>query len=318
MIKNKKIFITGGAGFIGSTLASRLCDDNIVVLYDNLARSSLKHTLLMEHKNVSLIQNDILSYESLRDSMKGANIVVHTAAVAGIDTVIKNQLLTMEVNILGTTNALKAARENQVNDRFIDFSTSEIFGSMAYMVNEDANAISGSAGEARWSYAVSKLAAEHLTQSYFKQYGLPATTIRPFNVYGPHQTGDSAIQNFIKRALKNEDIYIYGDGTQIRAWCYIDDMIDGLLRVMENPKAIGQSFNIGNPRAIITIHGLAETVRRLLNSKSKIVFKEALSADINLRIPQIKKASEILGFVAKVDLEEGILKTAQWHRKNIG
>lgn len=317
VIKDKKIFITGGAGFIGSTLASRLCMENEIVLFDNLSRNTVKHTSLLENSNITLVTGDVLVYESVMDSMKGADIVVHAAAIAGIDTVIKNPVTTMEVNMLGTANVLKAAAVNKVKGRVLDFSTSEVFGSMAYRVKEDTNAISGSAGEARWVYAVSKLAGEHLAHAYFKQYGLPAVTIRPFNIYGPGQTGEGAIQIFIRRALKDEDIFIYGDGTQIRAWCYVDDMVDGLLLAMENPDAIGESFNIGNSRAVTTVFGLAETVCRVLKSKSEIIFKEPLSADIELRIPETQKAYGVLGFRAKVDLEEGILRTAAWYKENI-
>jgi UDP-glucose 4-epimerase len=158
------------------------------------------------------------------------------------------------------------------------------------------------------------LAGEHLTHAYFKQYGLPTVTVRPFNVYGPGQTGEGALQIFIKRALKNEDIYINGDGSQIRAWCYVDDFIACLMQVLENPKAIGQSFNIGNARAVITTLGLAQTVCRVLNSKSKILFREQLSADIELRIPSVEKTEKVLGFKAKVDLDEGILKTAEYFK----
>lgn len=315
-IENKKIFITGGAGFIGSTLASMLCEKNQLVLFDNLTRDTLRHTSLASHPNITLIKGDILDASGLEKAMYGADIVVHAAAIAGIDTVIKSPIKTMEVNMIGTANVLKAAHKNQVKDRVIEFSTSEVFGSMAYRVTEDMQTISGSAGEARWVYAVSKLAGEHLTHAYYKEHELPAVTIRPFNVYGPGQTGEGAIQIFIRRALKNEPINIYGDGTQIRAWCYVDDMIEGLIRAIENPRAIGESFNIGNARAVTTIFGLAEAVCRVLNSKSEIVFKEALSADIELRIPETKKAEEFLGFKAKVDLEEGILRTAKWYGEN--
>jgi UDP-glucose 4-epimerase len=220
----------------------------------------------------------------------------------------------MTVNMIGTANALEAAHINKVKDRFIDFSTSEIFGSMAYKSSESDNTVSGSAGEARWVYAVSKLAGEHLAHAYFKQYNLPVVTVRPFNVYGPGQTGEGAIQIFIKKALKNEDIYINGDGTQIRAWCYVDDFVDCLMRCIEDPRAIGESFNLGNARAVITTLGLAQTVCRVLHSESKILFRDQLSADIELRIPAVEKTASVLGFKAKVDLEEGIAKTAEWFK----
>ncbi len=315
-IRNKKIFITGGAGFIGSTLASLLCEENDIVIFDNLARNTIQHGGLASHRRVTLVKGDVLDYTALHQAMRGADLVVHAAAIAGIDTVIKAPVRTMEVNMIGTANVLRAAFSHGIKDRVIDFSTSEVFGSMAYRVTEDMQTVAGSAGEARWVYAVSKLAGEHLAYAYHKEHGLPTVTLRPFNVYGPGQTGEGAIQIFIKRALKNEPISIHGDGTQIRAWCYVDDMVEGLMRAMENPKAIGESFNIGNARAVTTIFGLAETVCRVLGSRSSIVFKDPLSADIVLRIPETRKAELLLGFKAKVDLEEGITRTADWYRKH--
>jgi UDP-glucose 4-epimerase len=317
MISNKTIFITGGAGFIANTLIKKLIDNNKIIAYDNFHRDTLTESAYAHHTNLKIIKGDVLEKSSLKEAMKGADIVVHAAGIAGIDTVILNPVHTMHVNMIGTANALQAAFENEVKDRFIDFSTSEIFGTMAYKSTEESNTVSGSAGEARWVYAVSKLAGEHLTHAYFKQYSLPTVTVRPFNVYGPGQTGEGAMQIFIKKALKNDDIHINGDGTQIRAWCFVDDFVDCLMEVLENPKAIGQSFNIGNARAVITTLGLAQTVCRVLKSKSKILFRDQLSADIELRIPSVEKTEKVLGFKAKVDLDEGILRTAEYFRSII-
>jgi UDP-glucose 4-epimerase len=312
MLTNKNIFITGGAGFIANNLIKHYIKNNRIVVYDNFHRDTLSGSGLMGHPNLSVIKGDVLDLEMLITSMKGADIVIHAAGIAGIDTVIKDPVKTMRVNMIGTANALEAARINDVKDRFIDFSTSEVFGSMAFRSTEDDSTVSGSAGEARWTYAVSKLAGEHLAHAYFSQYKLPIVTVRPFNVYGPGQTGEGAMQIFIKRALNNEDIKIDGDGNQIRAWCYVDDFVDCLIRCIENSNAIGHSFNLGNARAVITILGLAQTVCRVLNSRSKIIFEPPLSADIAIRIPSVKKAEEILGFKAKVDLDEGILNTSVW------
>lgn len=314
MIENKTMFITGGAGFIANTLIKQYVEKNKIVVYDNFHRDTLTDSGLGKHRNITIIKGDVLDFELLCSSMKGADIVVHAAGIAGIDTVIKDPVRTMRVNMIGTSNALEAARLNNIKDRFIDFSTSEIFGSMAYKSTELDNTISGSAGEARWVYAVSKLAGEHLAHAYFTQYKLPVVTVRPFNVYGPGQTGEGALQVFIKRALKNEEIFINGDGAQIRAWCYVDDFVDCLIRCIENPAAIGQSFNLGNQRAVITTLGLAQTICRVLNSSSKISHRPALSADIELRIPSVTKTEEVLGFKAKVDLEEGILITAEYFK----
>lgn len=317
MLHNKTIFITGGAGFIANTLIKHYVEHNKIVVYDNFHRDTLTNSSMSNHPNITIVKGDVLDFDLLCSSMKGADIVVHAAGIAGIDTVIKNPVLTMRVNMIGTSNALEAARINGIKDRFVDFSTSEVFGSMAFRSSETDDTVSGSAGEARWTYAVSKLAGEHLAHAYYSQYNLPVVTVRPFNVYGPGQTGEGAIQIFIKRALKNEDIKIDGDGNQIRAWCYVDDFIDCLIRCIEDPKAIGESFNLGNARAVITILGLAQTVCRVLKSESKIIFEPPLSADIAIRIPSVEKTWKVLDFKAKVDLEEGIEKTASWMKNNL-
>lgn len=312
MVRNKSIFITGGAGFIANCLIKRLISDNKITVFDNFHRDTLTTSDVSNHPNLSIVKGDVLDYILLAESMKNMDIVVHAAGIAGIDTVVKSPTKTMRVNMIGTANVLEAARLNNVKGRIIDFSTSEVFGSMAFKPTEDSETIAGSAGEARWCYAVSKLAGEHLNMAYFREFGLPTTSVRPFNVYGPGQTGEGAIQVFIKKALKNDEIHIHGDGNQIRAWCYVDDFVDCLMETMENPKAIGESFNIGNARAVLTTYGLAQTVCRVLNSSSPILFKPALSAEIELRIPSIDKAFNVLGFKAKVDISEGILKTAEW------
>lgn len=317
MIRGKTIFITGGAGFIGNTIISRTIADNKIVVYDNFHRDTLTTSGLLEHPNLRVVRGDVLDYPSVRDAMRGADIVIHAAAIAGIDTVISMPVQTMRVNMIGTANVLEAARENNIPDRVIDFSTSEVFGPMAFRVSEGDSTVSGSAGEARWTYAVSKLAGEHLAKAYHQQFKLPIVTIRPFNIYGPGQTGEGAIQIFIKRALRSETLHIDGDGNQIRAWCYIDDFVDGLMACLTSPKAVGESFNLGNARAVITILGLAQTVCRVLNSSSKIVYDPPLSADIAIRIPSVTKAQELLGFRANVDLEDGIRLAADWYRSRL-
>ena len=317
MIKNKEIFITGGAGFIASTLISKLVEDNQIVVYDNFHRDTITSTGLADHKNVNVVRGDVLDLKSMTEAMRGCNTVIHAAGIAGIDTVVKNPVKTMQVNMLGTANALNAAQEVGINYRFIDFSTSEVFGSMAFRSTEKDETVSGSAGEARWTYAVSKLAGEHLAKAYHSEYNLPVVTVRPFNVYGPGQTGEGAIQIFISKALKNEPIAIHGDGAQIRAWCYVDDFVDCILRCLTNDNAVGESFNIGNPRAVITILGLAQTVCRVLNSKSEINFVPELSADIAIRIPSVTKSADLLDFHARVDLDEGIKCAASWIDKQL-
>lgn len=317
MIVGKKIFITGGAGFIGATLASKLCDNNEIILFDNMDRDTASKTGILSHKNVSLVKGNILDKDSLSAAMTGANIVVHAAAIAGIDNTVRSPVRTMTVNIIGTANVLEAGSELKSLERLLEFSTSEIFGSRAFKAEELDQSVMGAVGEARWTYAVSKLAGEHLTHAYHREFGLPTVTVRPFNIYGPGQTGEGAISIMIRKALKDEDIYIFGDGTQIRAWCYVDDMVDGLMLALEKPAAIGESFNIGNARAVTTVFGLAEAICRVLGSKSNIIFRDALSADIELRIPSVEKSKNLLDFHAKIDLEEGLRRTAAWISENM-
>lgn len=316
MITGKRIFISGGAGFIATALIQRLVEDNEIVCFDNYSRDTLNRTSLGRHPNVRQVRGDVLDADGLREAMAGAHLVVHAAAIAGIETTVRSPVSTMRVNMIGTANALKAAHDTGGVEKFVDFSTSEVFGSMAFRVDEKDSTVTGAVGEARWTYAVSKLAGEHLAHAYHQEHGLATTTVRPFNVYGPGQTGEGALSIFIRKALADEDLLIFGDGSQIRAWCYVDDMVEGVLCALEHPNAVGESFNIGNARAVTTIYGLAQTVCRVLGSSSEIRFRDALSADVQLRIPQTDKARELIGFDAAIDLDEGIVRTARWIQDN--
>ncbi|MBW2568669.1 MAG: NAD-dependent epimerase/dehydratase family protein [Deltaproteobacteria bacterium] len=317
MIENKKIFISGGAGFIGSTLIGYLIDDNKITVYDDFRRDALHSKPYADHPNLAIVNGDVLDLQLLRKSMERAQIVVHCAAIAGIDTVIKKPTETMRINMIGTANVLEAARELEDLQRLIDFSTSEVFGQSAFRAEENHITHIGAVGEARWTYAVSKLAGEHLTKAYNEEFGMPTVTLRPFNIYGPGQIGEGALRIFIQRALKNEEIQIHGDGNQIRAWCYIDDFIDGLLLAIMHPNAIGESFNIGNARAVLTIYGLAQTVVRVLGSSSPIRFTRKDYADVELRVPSVDKAKKLIGFEAKMDLEEGVQRTAEFYKEQM-
>jgi UDP-glucose 4-epimerase len=221
----------------------------------------------------------------------------------------------MRVNVIGTYNMLEAAIGTLDSvERFIDFSTSEVFGTHAFRVEEGQVSTIGSVGEARWTYAVSKLAGEHMAHAYHDELKLPTVTVHPFNVFGPGQIGGGAIRAFIEAALAGRDLTIHGDGSQIRAWCYVDDMVNGVLLAMEHPRAVGHSFNIGNSRAVVTIYGLANTIVRVLDSKSRIRFVRKDYADVELRVPNVDKSRDLIGFEAQVDLDEGIRRTAEYYR----
>lgn len=317
MIVNKKILLIGGAGFIGANLCKVLCNNNDIWIYDNLNRDSIKNTGLLNKNNIKMVKGNVLDYFYLKDIIDEfkPNIVIHLAAIAGIDTVIKNPVNTMKVNMIGTYNVLEAIKEHIPNlSTFIDFSTSEVFGCYAYKVHENSTTNLAPVGEARWTYSVSKLAGEHLTYSYYKQYGLPAVSIRPFNIYGRGQVGEGAIHQFIIKAIKNEQMQIHGDGDQIRSWCYIDDFIDGVMLCLENKKAIGNSFNIGNPKGTITISMLAYLIKQIAKSQSEIVYVPKNYVDVEIRIPSIDKAKEVLGFNPKYSLVDGLEKTIEWYR----
>lgn len=316
-ISEKKFFLTGGAGFIGSALVTRLMKKNKIVIYDNFWRNTIKNVPYLNHHNLTIVKGDVLDLENLKKHIKGSNYVIHLAAIAGVDTVMKRQIETMKVNTIGTFNVLEAVMTLDRCERFINFSTSEVFGSYSDRSEETDIVSLGTVGEARWIYAVSKLAGEHITHSYYKKFSLPTVTVRPFNIYGPRQIGEGAMHVFIKRALLNEELQIHGDGDQVRSWCYIDDIVEGILLCLEKEQAIGQIFNIGNPRGTITIHALTNMVINICHSQSRIKFVPKDYVDVDLRIPNIEKARRMLGYEPKVDLENGIKKTADWYKREI-
>jgi nucleoside-diphosphate-sugar epimerase len=313
MIVGKRILLTGGAGFIGTALAKRLLDENTVFVLDNCTRNSLSQTDLATHPNLRFTRGDVLDLPTVQAAARDCDMIVHLAAIAGVDTVMSMPVTTMRVNILGTYHVLEAALENTSIERFVDLSTSEVFGAYAYKVREADITSLGAVGEARWTYAVSKLATEHLAHNYHKQFGLPTVSVRPFNIYGPGQIGEGAIHRFIVQALNGADITIHKDGSQIRAWCFVDDIVDGLIACLHRPEAIGQAFNIGNPRSVVTIYNLASEIIRLSKSRSRIAFVEWNKADVELRIPNIDKARQLLDYEPRVDLEEGLLRTIRWY-----
>jgi UDP-glucose 4-epimerase len=317
MIEGSTVLITGGAGFIGTALTRRLIQHNRIRIFDNLRRNALTAAGLDRHPNLELVVGDVRDEPALRAAMQGVQYVVHMASIAGVDTVRKNPVLTMEVSLQGTMNALKAAHDIPGIRRFIDFSTSEVFGSYAFRVREADVTSLGAVGEARWTYAVSKLATEHLAHNYYSQYQLPTCSIRPFNIYGPGQVGEGAIHAFVTRALRGEPLTIHNQGDQIRAWCYIDDIIDAVELALVKDGAVGQAFNIGNPRSTVTIYHLARMVIEAAKSRSEIQFVRWDFTDVELRVPDVKKAQERLGFTAKVDLDVGLARTIEWYQRSL-
>src|SRR3954462_3329570 len=258
-LSGKRICITGGAGFISSHLVQRLIDANEVVVYDNLHRNALQFAHLESHKHLHFVKGDVMDAAATRQALDGCQIVIHCAAIAGVYSVDRNAVTTMEVNMLGTHQVVKAALDVG-GERFVEFSTSEVYGPFIHKGKEDDLTTIGPIGESRWIYAASKLASEHLSYAHYKEDGLPLTIIRPFNVYGPRQVGDGAIRGMILQALGHTPITLYNDGTQIRAWCYVDDFVGGVPRCTGRAEGGGHVFNLGNPPGTITNFELANMI----------------------------------------------------------
>lgn len=314
MIQRKKILITGGAGFIGSHLVEKLSEGYQIIIYDSFRRDALKYVDFK--KNDLIIKGNILDFNKLKKAIDDADIIIHAAAIAGVDTVAISPLDTLEVNLMGTYNVLKAINgRSKTLEKFIFYSTSEVYGPYVPQAKEDGMTTQGQIKEQRWAYSTSKIAGEHLVYAYFKKYHLPAVILRPFNVYGPRQVGEGAIHNFIVRAIKNKPLEIYNTGEEVRSWCYIDDFVDATKLALTSSSAIGEVYNIGNPEATLTVLELAKMVKKQSKSSSKIVYKKRHYPEVILRIPSIEKAKKELLYKPKYDLEMGLAKTISWYKQ---
>lgn len=300
--------VTGGQGLIGNALSQRLAEQGHRVRRLDLLPQGTQGT----HPNIEDFTVDVTNTETLHNLTKDVDYIIHCAAVAGPETVVKSPTKTGLVNTLGGINVLEVAQRTEGLQRLVMLSTSEVYGEIANLNDEQDETPIGPAGEPRWMYAASKLVVDHLALSYAQEKGLPVTILRPSNVYGPGQINEGgAMKKFISQAKQNAPITVFNDGDQIRTWCYIDDMVDALLLTLSNETAIGEIFNIGNSNTVITTKELALKVKAILRSDSEIVFVENSAADIPLRIVDTKKAERMLGYTPKIGLEEGILKTAE-------
>jgi nucleoside-diphosphate-sugar epimerase len=307
--------ITGGAGFIGSHLAERLAGSADLVLFDNLRRNSLASTDLAALPGIELVEGDIRDREAVLDLVRGADAVLHLAAIAGVSSYYNEPETTLRVNIDGTANVVDAVAAGGVG-RLLYLSTSEVHGPEAHDVDEESPCAIGPSSDRRWVYATSKLAGEHLVLRGGETHGFAATVLRPFNVYGPRQTGEGAIRNFCVAAASGESLVVYGDGSAVRAWCYVDDFVDAALLALDAPSAAGQVFNIGNPDATADTNDLARLVASLVPS-AQIESEDVSRAEVAYRTPVIAKARELLGFEPAVSLREGLERTLAWTRSTM-
>ncbi len=314
MMKRSKILITGGAGFIGTHIAQRLCEKNRIVIFDNLRRDSLRSLpALKNHPNVTFIKGDILDKAKVARAVKGCDFILHLAAIAGVSSYYKEPVRTLQVNLLGTANLLEACKDLHIK-KFIYFSTSEVYGPSALDVTEQSLYNVGPITDRRWCYAISKIAGENFVIRYGEKFGFKAFVIRPFNIYGPRQTGEGAISNFMRSAMYKKPMVINGDGSPVRAWCYVSDCVDAVESLLENNTVESGAFNIGNPKEACSTLKLAKTVCDVVDKKTPLVFKKMNRAEVRIRIPDIKKAKRLLGFKPKISLREGIERTYHYFK----
>ena len=317
-ICNKTILITGGAGFIGSHLAEKLAPNNHLILLDLTFRQKpIAFTPLLSHPNVRLVEGNLLNSTSLRAVCQQAEMVVHTAALVGVGRVCNAGREALETNYVGTYRLLKALEGNRKLHRLIYFSSSEIFGSNSFGVDEYATPSVGPIGESRWTYAIAKLAGEHLVKAYFRELGMPVVIVRPFNVFGPKRTGEHAIMRFIVEGLSGRPLQVHGDGSQVRSWCYIDDLCSAVLLMLERSDAVGDDFNIGNASNTLTIYQLARKVVELCSTDVPINFIEHPFPDISIRVPSTAKAQSRLGYNPRHDFDSALGLTFDWYRDHL-
>lgn len=318
-----RALITGGAGFIGSHLSERLLrQGHEVDVIDNLStgrKRNISH--LFSNENFEFFQNTIMNEWLLEDLINHSDVVYHLAAAVGVKLIIDKPVETIETNIRGTENVLKFA--NKARTKVLIASTSEVYGKLPHeLLSETDDRQYGPTTAHRWSYAASKAVDEFLALAYYKEYNLPVIIARLFNTVGPRQVEryGMVLPNFVKQAIKNEPITIYGDGKQSRSFTYVDDCVTVLQGLMASKEAPGQVFNIGNSEEI-SIENLAKKVKELSGSKSKLVYipyDEAYEGgfeDMRRRCPDNSKIKKLLDYKPSLSLDELIEVTIDYHRK---
>jgi UDP-glucose 4-epimerase len=307
-----RYLITGGAGFIGSHLAERLLGrGDHVVLLDNLSTGSMeniRHLKTSERMEYHLdsIENRRLVAELVDD----ADIVVHLAAAVGVRLIVESPVRTIETNVNGTQIILEAAERKR--KLVLTASTSEVYGKSTQVpFREEADLVLGPTTKGRWSYAASKALDEFLALSYWRERKVPVVVVRLFNTVGPRQTGryGMVLPNFVKQALDNAPITVYGSGTQSRCFCDVRDTVEALIRLMDTDKSVGEVVNIGNTEEI-SMTALAETVRARTKSSSEITYVPYDQAyepgfeDMMRRVPSVEKLQVLTGFRPQTKLPE--------------
>ncbi|MGA2235918.1 MAG: NAD-dependent epimerase/dehydratase family protein [Terriglobales bacterium] len=310
----RRVLVTGGAGFIGSHLCEALIargDD--VFMIDDLSTGSYENIRgLKGNSTFHITIGSILDRSLLEPLVVKVDVVYHLAAAVGVQKIIEAPVDTIETNILGSHNVLSLCAK--FHKTVLLASTSEVYGkSNLCPFREEDDSVYGPTTKSRWSYACSKAIDEFLALAYAEEKGLPVVIVRLFNTAGPRQTGryGMVLPRFIKQALEGAPITVYGNGRQSRCFANVSDVVSALLKLVDEPRSLGQVFNVGNP-AEISIYELAEKVKRMTGSTSKIElipYDEAYSAgfeDMERRVPCIDKIAALVGFAPNISLEQTI------------
>ena len=319
-----RFLITGGAGFIGSHLAERLLDrGDRVVLLDNLSTGSMdniRHLKSFDRMEYHL--DNIENRQLVAELVDDADAVIHLAAAVGVKLIVESPVRTIETNVNGTQRILEAACKKR--KLVLTASTSEVYGKNTNVpFHEDADLVLGPTTKGRWSYAASKALDEFLALSYWKEKQLPVIVVRLFNTVGPRQTGryGMVLPNFVKSALDNATISIYGNGKQSRCFCDVRDTVEGLVRLMDTDRAVGEVINVGNTEEI-TIEGLAQKVKERTGSSSLIEYVPYDKAyepgfeDMMRRVPAVEKLQALTGFRPQTPLNEIIDRVAAFFQQH--
>lgn len=307
-----RALITGGAGFIGSALATRLMTEGAgVVVLDDLStgeRRNVDH--LMHRVGFRFVHGSVLD-SALVDELAGrVDTIFHLAAAVGVKTIIDDPLGSLQTNIHGTATVLAAAHRH--GNRVLITSTSEVYGkNNASALREDADRVLGSSLKSRWSYAEAKAVDESLARAYWRQAGLRVVIVRLFNTVGPGQSSryGMVIPRLVDQALRGEPLTVFGDGSQTRCFCYVGDAVDPLVALVDHPDASGNIVNIGRPEEV-TIKALAERIVELSGSASVIryvpyeqVYGDEFE-DMTRRVPDISRARDLIGFEPRTGLDD--------------
>ena len=319
-----KILVTGGAGFIGSHLCEKLCNDNSVTVLDNLSTGAIGNiSRLIENKKIEFIKGDILDRPLVERLVKEADVVYHLAAAVGVKLIMESPSESMITNILGSHNVIESCSKNK--KLLVLASTSEVYGkSKKLPLKESDDRIYGPTEKVRWNYAESKAIDEMIALAYIRQDKLNAVIIRLFNVVGERQAAfyGMVLPRFVGQALRNEPLTVYGTGKQTRCFSYVGDVAECLSTLPKKQNTFGQVINLGSNEEI-SILGLAKKVKKIANSKSKIIFipykkvEEEYGSgfeDIERRLPDLSKAKKLLGFRQKIMIDEIIRRVVEEKR----